>query len=62
MKKEHNLAKLKDNLENKVIPGFEAKIDMTLDSAQRMLDGECPQEELHKARLFEAEMEKKRLK
>ena len=66
MEKEHNLAyvsKLKDDLESKVIPGFEAEIDMALDFARRKLDGECPEDELHKARLlFEAEMEKKRLK
>ena len=66
MEKEHNLAyvsKLKDDLENKVIPGLEAEIDMALDFARRKLDSECPEEELHKARLlFEAEMEKKRLK
>ena len=52
---------LRDDLESRVIPGFEVDIDEALSSARRKLDSGCPESELHLARRrFEEELEKKR--
>jgi len=64
MFKAHDLAFMKvlaDDLENKVIPDFEADIEEALAKARRKIDSDSPAEELHIARRrFEEGLEQKR--
>ena len=66
MFKAHDLeyvTRLRDDLQDKVIPSCEAEIELVLSFARNKLEAECPAEELHAARQqFEKEMEKKREK
>ena len=64
MFKAHDLeyvTRLRDDLQDKVIPSCEAEIELVLSFARNKLEAECPAEELHAARQqFEKEMEERR--